>query len=178
MKSNNVDPPEKTVITNSHFPIVAHQPSEVVSVSPDGISPNSLKCQTSPKTSTATLSPSESTTTSPSCDSPQVPNLLTCLDVAYESREQVSGVSYRTQDGKEEWTPVVKRKRKIRMRGSQSDSDESEVDVSCSRLVQYEEREGLPGLRTCRMGPATWTPIKPAKPEPVASRTRSKTLNT
>jgi hypothetical protein len=93
-------------------------------------------------------------------------------------------VSYKTGDGKDEWTPVVRRKRKPRERRhessdhSDSDSDGSEVDVSCSRLVRYEERDQTPGLTVFRRGPATWIPIKAAKIEPIAARTRSKTLNT
>ena len=51
----------------------------------------------------------------------------------------------------------------------------TDVDVSCSRLVQYEEHDGIPGLKIFRRGPPTWTPIKHTSP--VASRTRSKTTN-
>ena len=83
------------------------------------------------------------------------------------------------RDGKEEWTPVVKRKRKPRRsESSGSDSDGSEVDVSCSRLVRYEERDKTPGLTVFRRERATWIPIKSAKVEPIAARTRSKNLNT
>ena len=64
------------------------------------------------------------------------------------------------------------------MKAPGSDSDGSEVDVSCSRLVRYEERDKTPGLTIFRRGPATWIPIKAAKVEPIAARTRSKTLNT
>ena len=51
-------------------------------------------------------------------------------------------------DGKDEWTPVVKRKRKATRvkRSSESESSSSEVDVSCSRKVEYEKREGIPCL--------------------------------
>ena len=111
------------------------------------------------------------------------PNLLQCLDVMYESREQEPGVSYRTRDGKEEWTPVVRRRRKGRRHvsgSSESDSDGSKVDVSCSRLVRYEVRDETPGLTVFRRGPATWIPIKAVAvnlEEPIAARTRSK-LNT
>ena len=88
-------------------------------------------------------------------------------------------MSYKTRDGREEWTPVVRKKRKARRREStENDSDGSEVDVSCSRLVRYEERDDTPGLTVFRRGPATSIPIKAAKPEPIAARTRSKTLNT
>ena len=116
-----------------------------------------------------------------SCDGP---NVLKCLDVTYESQKQGPGVSYKTGDGKEEWTPVVGRKRKPRERrhessNSDSDSDGSKVDVSCSSLVRYAERhDQTPGLTVFRRGPATWIPIKAAKLEPIAARTRSKTLNT
>ena len=141
-------------------PIVAHQPSDSTPVVVPS-SPTSSKSQLSP------VSPSSS------------PNLLKCLDVTYERREQGPGVSYKTKDGKEEWTPVVRKKRKARKRceSSESDSDGSKVDVSCSRLVRYEERDETPGLTVFRRGPATWIPIKAAKPKPIATRTRSKTLN-
>ena len=91
------------------------------------------------------------------------------------------GVSYRTEDGEEGWTPVIKKRRtrsKKSSRTSESGSDKSgsEIDVSCSRLVKYEKREGAPGLAIYRRGPATWTPIRSAKKTgPIASRTRSKT---
>ena len=80
------------------------------------------------------------------------PNLLQCLDVTYESREQGPGVSYKTKDGKEEWTPVVRRRKGRRhvSGSSESDSDGSKVDVSCSRLVRYEVRDETPGLTVFR----------------------------
>ena len=65
-----------------------------------------------------------------------------------------------------------------KIESSESDSDGSVVDVSCSRLVRYEERDKTPGLTIFCRGPATWVPIKADKQEPVAARTRSKTLNT
>ena len=157
----------KTELRNSTSPIVAHQsiPSETVAAPP---SPTSLKSQLSPVSASS------------SCDSPQEPNLLNCVDVTYENREQGPGVSYKTREGKEEWTPVIRKKRKARRRceSSESDSDGSVVDVSCSRLVRYEEREKTPGLAIFRRGPATWVPIQAAKQEPIAARTRSETLNT
>ena len=52
-------------------------------------------------------------------------------------------------------------------------SDGSVVDVSCSRLVRYEERDKTPGLAIFRRGPATWVPIQAAKQEPIAARTTS-----
>ena len=109
------------------------------------------------------------------------PNLTKCLDIVYERRECVPGVSYRTEDGEEGWTPMVNKMRtrsRKSSRTSESGSDESasEIDVSCSRLVKYEKREGAPGLAIYRRGPATWTPIRSAKKTgPIASRTRSKT---
>ena len=88
-------------------------------------------------------------------------------------------MSYKTRDGKEEWTPVVKKKQTARRcESSESDSDGSKMDVSCSRLVRYEKRNVTQGLTVFRRGPATWIPIKAAKPEPIAARTRSKTFNT
>jgi hypothetical protein len=78
----------------------------------------------------------------------------------------------------------VVRKRRIRKgrtggsSDSESDASGSEVDVSCSRLVEFEKREGTPGLMIYRRGPPTWTPIRSAKMEPIASRTRSKTAKT
>jgi len=47
----------------------------------------------------------------PPSSSQDSPNLLQCLDVTYESREQEPGVSYKTRDGKEEWTPVVRKEK-------------------------------------------------------------------
>ena len=67
----------------------------------------------------------------------------------YESQEQGPGVSYKTRDGKEEWTPVVRKRRKGRRHvsgSSKSDNDGSKVDVSCSRLVRYEVHDETPGL--------------------------------
>ena len=61
--------------------------------------------------------------------------------------------------------------KKYRERESSSASG-SEVDVSCARVV--EKHKGTPGLKVSRRGPDTWIPIKAAKPEPVAFRTRSK----
>ena len=107
------------------------------------------------------------------------PNLLQCLDVTYESREQGPGVSYKTKEGKEEWTPVVRRRKGRRhvSGSSESNSDGSKVDVSCSRLVRYEVHDETPGLTVFRRGPAIWIPIKAMAvnlEEPIAARTRSK----
>ena len=52
-------------------------------------------------------------------------------------------MSYKTRDGKKEWTPrhtsgeKEKRRRHV-SESSESDSDGSKVDVSCSSLVRYE----------------------------------------
>ena len=130
-------------------------------------SPTSLKSQLSPVSASS------------SCDSPQEPNLLNCVDVTYENREQGPGVSYKTMEGKEKWTPVIRKRKARRCESSESVSDGSVVDVSCSRLVRYEKRDKTPGLAIIfRRGPATWVPIQAAKQEPIAARTRSKTLNT
>ena len=89
------------------------------------------------------------------------------------------GVSYKSVDGKDEWTPLMKRKRKTlklyRSSESQSSGSDSEVDVFCSRKVEYEKHDGIPRLSVYRRGPAIWTPIQAAtKPvEPIAARTRS-----
>ena len=89
-------------------------------------------------------------------------------------------VYYKTRDSKEEWTPVVRKRKKCRRHvsgSSESDSDRSKVDVSCSRLVRYKVRDETPGLAVFSRGPATWTPIKAVavKPEEaIAARTRSK----
>ena len=93
-------------------------------------------------------------------------------------------VSYRTLDGEEGWTPVVKKRRIRRGRTSgnlesESDGSGSEVNISCSRLVEFEKQEGTPGLMIYRRGPPTWTPIRSAaKMGPIASRTWSKTAKT
>ena len=110
----------------------------------------------------------------PLTDSCQSPDLFKCQDILYESRNSIPGVSYTTPDGKDEWTPV-KRRRKMRRRSIERESSSasgSEVDVSCARVV--EKHKGTPGLKVSRRGPDTWIPIKAAKPEPVAFRTRSK----
>ena len=69
-------------------------------------------------------------------------------------------VSYGTLDGEEGWTPVVKKRRIRRGRTSgssesESDGSGSEDDISCSRLVEFEKREGTPGLMIYRRGPPT-----------------------
>ena len=56
---------------------------------------------------------------------------------------------------------------------SSSDTSGSELDVSCSRMVQYSLREGVPGVSIHRRN-VVWEPIVPS---PVATRTRSKTKN-
>ena len=73
-----------------------------------------------------------------------------CRDVGYECRDCVPGVSYKSADGRDEWTPVIRRKRRSVMKNLESESSESdsEVDVSCSRKVEYEKRDGIPGLST------------------------------
>ena len=111
----------------------------------------------------------------------ETPDLAKCLDVGYERRECVPGVSCRTEGGEEGWIPVVKKRRtrsRKSNRSSESGSDESgnKIDVSCSRIVKYEKQEGAPGLTIYCRGPATWTLIRYAKKTgPIASRTWSKT---
>ena len=97
-------------------------------------------------------------------------DLTACENVVYEKRDEVPGVKY-TLNGSETWTPVVKRKRRRSSTSSTGDSSSSELDVSCSRKVQYQERNGAPGLSIHRRN-VKWTPVVPS---PVASRTRSRT---
>ena len=95
---------------------------------------------------------------------------LTACENIYEKRDEVPGVNY-TLNGSETWTPVVKRKRRRSSASSTDESSSSELDVSCSREVQYQERNGAPGLSIHRRN-VRWTPVMPS---PVASRTRSRT---
>ena len=109
-------------------------------------------------------------------------DLTTCESVSYEMRDRVPGVKY-VKDGAEAWTPVVKRSHRSKRKNydldpdtcnsSQSDTSESELDVSCSRMVQYSVREGVPGVSIHRRN-VIWKPIVPS---PVAARTRSRTKN-
>ena len=109
---------------------------------------------------------------------PVAVNLTTCNSVSYEMRDQVPGVRY-TKNGIEAWTPVVKRSRRKALKKqpdnstveSTSDSSGSELDVTCSRMVQYSVREGVPGVSVHRRN-VVWTPVVPS---PVATRTRSRT---
>ena len=41
------------------------------------------------------------------------------------------------------------------------------LDMSCSRLVEFHKKDGIPSLNIYQRGPTVWTPI--------ALRTRSKT---
>ena len=90
--------------------------------------------------------------------------LSKCQDVRYESRDYIPGVSYKSVDGEEGWTPVIRRKRKtVRLRRSsesESSTSGSEVNVSCLRKVEYEKRNEIPGLNIYRRGPVEWTPIQ------------------
>ena len=79
--------------------------------------------------------------------------------------------------------PVIRRKRKTvrlhRSSESESSTSGSEVDASCSRKVEYEKRNEIPGLNIYRRGPVEWTPIQAATiscTNPIAARTRSKTF--
>ena len=99
-------------------------------------------------------------------------DLTNCDSVAYEMKDGVPGMKF-TVDGSDGWTPVRKRrcrpKSKMRI-SSDSEGSSSDVDVSCSRLVEYSVRDGVPGLTVFRRN-ATWTPVEPS---PVASRLRTK----
>ena len=109
-------------------------------------------------------------------------NLANCESVVYEMKDQVPGVRYTPPDGGDDkWTPVVKTtrgKKRLKSEGCSpidytdltSDSSSFELYVSCSRLVEYFIREGVPGLAIHRRNTA-WSPIAPS---PVAARTRKK----
>ena len=109
---------------------------------------------------------------------PAVVDLTTCESVSYEMRDRIPGVKY-TKNGSEDWTPVVKRSQRKKSSdhqcpdNSSSDTSGSELDVSCSRMVQYSVREGVPGVSIHRRN-VVWKPIVPS---PVATRTRSKSKN-
>ena len=116
-------------------------------------------------------------------------DLTSCDQVRFELRNHVPGLSD-TVDGNENWTPVKKKRKQHRKRLNSSnsciddntDSSGSELDITCSRLVEYTPRDGVPGLTVYRRN-SLWTPIKPStsfsySASPVASRTRSRTLNT
>ena len=137
----------------------------------------------SPSSTEPPLSASPSPSKSTTAELSQGLDLSKCQDVRYESRDYIPGVSYKSVDGEEGWTPVIRRKRKtVRLRRSsesESSTSGSEVDVSCSRKVEYEKRNEIPGLNIYRRGPVEWTPIQAATctnpVEPIAARTRSKT---
>ena len=159
LKPGDVGSPAKPASLLDHSPIVAHHPPPP---EPElNLNDHSLLV-------------SEADPTSISEDSAcTVPNLSDCEDVKYESRDYTPGVSYKTLEGTEQWTPVVRRKRtkpKVSEEDSDSDSSGSEVDVSCSRLVEFHKKDGVPGLNIYRRGPTVWTPI--------ALRTRSRTSKT
>ena len=62
-------------------------------------------------------------------------DLSKCLDIVYENRDYVPGLSFKTLNGEEGWTPVVRKKRitKTRRAGTssenESDGSGSEIDV-------------------------------------------------
>ena len=149
------------VLDNS--PIVAHHPPPEPELNPSTSNDQPLHVPEAESTS-----PSEAELTSTST----VPNLSDCEDVKYESRNYTPGVSYKTLEGLEQWTPVVRRKRTKQQvhKDTDPDSSGSEVDVSCSRLVEFQKQDGVPGLKIYRRGPAVWTPV--------ALRTRSRTSKT
>lgn len=168
LKPADVGSPAKSANPLDHSPIVAHHlPPE----SEPNLNDHSLhvsEAEPTPISEAEPTSISEAELTSTST----VPNLSDCEDVKYESRNYTPGVSYKTSQGKEQWTPVVRRKR-TRQRvcdDTDSESSRSEVDVSCSRRVEFQKKDGVPGLNIYRRGPTVWTPI--------AFRTRSRTSKT
>ena len=98
----------------NHIPIVAHQPSvseTVVLPSPSCPSSKASTATSSqPSIGEAVAVPSScpSSTSTPeqvdgsSSSGCEMPNLLMCVDVIYESREHVPGGNYKNQDGKAE----------------------------------------------------------------------------
>ena len=174
--NQRADTPKKPSDSISQEISVDHSPIEARHQQPSDSTINST-------TALSTL-PSPEPPSAQSESAHESPDLSKCVNIEYENRDFVPSVSYRTLDG-EGWTPVIKKKR-IRLRWrtsgssySESDGSGNEVDVSCSRLVEFEKREGTPGLMIYRRGPPTWTPIRSAaKMGPIASRTRSKTAKT
>ena len=100
-------------------------------------------------------------------------DLTACENVVYEKRDEVPGVNY-TLNGSETWTPVVRKRRRSSASSTGASSSSSELDVSCSRKVQYQERNGAPGLSIHRRN-VKWTPVMPS---PVSSRTAEAELRT
>ena len=141
--NQRADTPKKPSDSISQEISVDHSPIEARHQQPSDSTINST-------TALSTL-PSPEPPSAQSESAHESPDLSKCLNIEYENRDFVPGVSYRTLDG-EGWTPVVKKKR-IRLRWrtsgssySESDGSGNEVDVSCSRLVEFEKREGTPGL--------------------------------
>ena len=120
LKPGDVGSPAKPASLLDHSPIVAHYPPPP---EPElNLNNHSLLVSEADPTSISEAS---------TCT---VPNLSDCEDVKYESRDYTPGVSYKILEGKEQWTPVVRRKRtKLRVFEGDSDSDSSgsEVNVSC-----------------------------------------------
>ncbi len=113
-------------------------------------------------------------------------NLTKCHSVSYEKKGDQHGVTYHTSDNKQEWTPVVRKRRKhhvvCRSQGhtshqrDSSESSNSDDDSPVSPLcipphaqVEYVEINGTPGLRIGTRCTRSWTPI--------AARTRLQSKN-
>ena len=98
----------------------------------------------------------------------QFPTYQICEDVKRESRNCTPGVSYKTLNGKKQWTPVVRRK-KTKQRVCEMDTDTDDggselkwLHVSCARRVELQKKDGqvyLHGPEIYRRGPVVWTPI-------------------
>ena len=102
-----------------HSPIVAHLPSRPESKSLQQLSPKpSLSevehsphkslCEAEPSCQQSPVPSSQAELSLTSANSP-LPNLSECEDVQNESCNYVPGVSYKTLEGEEQWTPVIKR---------------------------------------------------------------------
>ena len=111
------------------------------------------------------------------------PYLTVCENVGFEMRDDVPGLAF-AKDGSQGWTPVVHRKKRRQIRkmtltrstNPESSEEELESCVRKAKQVEYQIRDGMPGLKM-RFGPTNrnvkWTPVIPS---PVSSRTRSQTL--
>ena len=103
-------------------------------------------------------------------------DLTVCDTVGFEMRDNEPGLAF-SKNGSQGWIPVVRRRRYRSPTCSstrpESSDEEFEVRIQKARQVEYQVRDGIPGLKT-RLGPtnrsATWTPVIPS---PVSSRTRA-----
>ena len=111
------------------------------------------------------------------------PDLTVSENVGFEMRDDVPGLAF-SRDGSQGWTPVVHRKKRRQIRkttptrSTKAEWSEEELEscVRKAKQVEYQIRDGMPGLKM-RFGPTNWN-VKwtPVISSPVSSRTRSQTL--